>query len=366
MRSLLSRSSGNRTRGFTLIELLVVIAIIAILIALLLPAVQQAREAARRTQCRNNLKQLGLALHNYHDVYNTFPPNGANAPSEGPSCGGRFNQSWLTWSGMAMLLPYLEQANIYNQINFSNQWNCNADYPANYAAARARIPAITCPSDPGSSIRYTADMSPTSYGFSAGTNSDWSQSTVNSGFATLWKGASIRDITDGTSNTIAMSELQIGQNNGAYIAGVKPRVPYYRVVTGSRLEWANSTAGHTFDPRSPAHVAVVNTYYQNCLAMYDAGSGWNGSSDEQGRFWAAGRTYWSPYHTTFIGPNAGPSCDVDTSTTDIDVKEPSSYHTGGVTVLLADGSAKFTSENIDQVVWMGAGTINKSEVLGEW
>lgn len=130
----------NRVRGFTLIELLVVIAIIAILIALLLPAVQQAREAARRTQCKNNLKQLGLALHNYHDVFNTFPPNGANAPSQGPSCGGRFNQSWLSWSGMAMLLPYIEQANIYNQINFSNQWNCNADYPQNYAAARAKSP----------------------------------------------------------------------------------------------------------------------------------------------------------------------------------------------------------------------------------
>jgi type II secretory pathway pseudopilin PulG len=211
----------------------VVIAIIAILIALLLPAVQQAREAARRTQCKNNLKQLGLALHNYHDVYNTFPPNGANAPAEGASCGGRFDQSWLTWSGMAMLLPYIEQANVYSQINFSHNWNCQANYPANYAAARAKIPAITCPSDPGSGVIYSTNMSPTSYGFSAGTNSDWDQRPVNSGFATLWKGASMRDITDGSSNTIAMSELQIGTNKGAYIAGVKPRMPFYRVVVGT-------------------------------------------------------------------------------------------------------------------------------------
>lgn len=102
-------SRPTRNAGFTLIELLVVIAIIAILIALLLPAVQQAREAARRTQCKNNLKQLGLALHNYHDTHSVFPPGLL----------GRCTTPDLNASGLVMLLPYIEQNNLYSQFNFS-------------------------------------------------------------------------------------------------------------------------------------------------------------------------------------------------------------------------------------------------------
>src|SRR6202453_5129407 len=109
-----------RRRGFTLIELLVVIAIIAVLIALLLPAVQQAREAARRTQCKNNLKQLGLALHNYHGSFNCFP----FAQETGNSCAGNIN--FNEWSAISQLLPYFDQANIYNLINFSTGISANS------------------------------------------------------------------------------------------------------------------------------------------------------------------------------------------------------------------------------------------------
>jgi prepilin-type N-terminal cleavage/methylation domain-containing protein len=354
----------RRIRGFTLIELLVVIAIIAILIALLLPAVQQAREAARRTQCRNNLKQLGIALHNYHDTHGMFPPNGVAGTTE--NIGGRYNQAWLSWSGLAMLLPYVEQANIYNEINFSYRWDNNNGGTRNNTLARTNIPGFVCPSDPGASVRYTANMGPTSYCFSTGPASNWNVRTNPVGFATLWSGTRIRDITDGTSNTIAMAEAQIGQNTGSYGANTNPRVNWHRVVTGSRLQRAGNTNGRIWDARNPAHIAQINTYYNACLATYDSGGGWNGSSDEQGRFWASGRTYWGPWHTTLVGPNAGPSCDVDTSVTDMDVKEPSSYHTGGVLVLLADGSARFVSENIDQATWMAVGSRNRNEVIGEW
>ncbi len=355
---------GRRIRGFTLIELLVVIAIIAILVALLLPAVQQAREAARRTQCRNNLKQLGIALHNYHDTHGMFPSNGVAGTTE--AVGGRYNQSWLSWSGLAMLLPYIEQSNVYNRIDWNYRWDNNNGGTVNNTMARTRIPAFLCPSDPGSGATYTANMGPTSYGMSAGPASNWSMRTNNPGFSTLYKGSKIRDITDGTSNTISMSEMQIGVNTGSYGVGTTPRKAWHRVVVGNRLQWANNTNGRNWNSRDASHIAAINAYYSTCLSMYDSGAGWNGSSDEQGRFWASGRVYWGPWHTTLIGPNAGPSCDVDTSVTDMDLKEPSSYHTGGVLVLLADGSARFVSESIDQATWMAAGSISNGETLGEW
>ncbi len=353
----------NRIRGFTLIELLVVIAIIAILIALLLPAVQQAREAARRTQCKNNLKQYGLALHNYHDVHKMFVPNGVAGTTE--NVGGRYKQAWLAWSGTSMLLPYIDQAPIYNKIDFGWRWDSNRNGNVNNTMARSRVPGFVCPSDPGADASYTANMAPTSYTISAGPASDWSMRSNNPGFATLYKGSKIRDITDGSSNTIAVAEAQIGLNTGQWDPSEPQRRKWMRVVTGSRPQRSNNTNGRVWRSTA-AHIALLNTYYQSCLAMYDSGSGWDGSSDEQGRFWAAGRVYWGPWNTTLIGPNAGPSCDTDISVTNMDIKEPSSYHTGGVQVLLADGSSRFVSENIDQGVWIGAGSINGNEILGEW
>ena len=353
----------HRIRGFTLIELLVVIAIIAILIALLLPAVQQAREAARRTQCKNNLKQYGLALHNYHDVHKMFVPNAVAGTTEAP--GGRYNQAWLSWSGTTMLLPFMDQAPIYNKIDFGWRWDGNRNGNVNNTMARSRVPGFVCPSDPGADATYTANMSPTSYTISAGPASDWSMRSNNPGFATLYKGSRVRDILDGTSNTIAVAEAQIGLNTGRWDPSGPERTKWVRVVTGSRLQRAANTNGRSWKG-IPAHIASINTYYQTCLSMYDSGSGWDGASDEQGRFWASGRTFWGPWNTTLIGPNAGPSCDVDTSVTNMDVKEPSSYHTGGVQVLLADGSCRFVSENIDQRVWIGAGTTRGGETLGEW
>jgi len=354
-------TAHRKMRGFTLIELLVVIAIIAILIALLLPAVQQAREAARRTQCKNNLKQLALAMHNYHDVYDQFPCAGATTED----VGGRYNQAWLTWSGLAMLLPYIEQSNVYNQINFDYRWDNNNGGTVNNTMARTRIAAFVCPSDPGAEASYTANMSPTSYGFSAGPASNWSMRANNPGIFTLFNAAKFRDIKDGTSNTIAGAEMQIGLNTGQWVANGNARESWYRVVTGQRLEKANNTNGRHWYANA-ADISQINLYYQNCLAMYDSGQGWDGASDEQGRFWAAGRVYWGPWHTTLVGPNAGPSCDNDGSVTDMSVKEPSSYHSGGVQVMLCDGSARFVSEDIDQAVWISVGSRRGGETLGEW
>jgi prepilin-type N-terminal cleavage/methylation domain-containing protein/prepilin-type processing-associated H-X9-DG protein len=353
----------RRIRGFTLIELLVVIAIIAILIALLLPAVQQAREAARRTQCRNNLKQLGLALHNYHDTHGIFPGNGV-ASTAIP--GGNYRAAWMSFSGLAMLLPYVEQSNIYNQLDFNLRWNRNLNGNRNDTLTRTKMPAFVCPSDPAANTTYTRRLAPTSYCFSTGPGSHWSLRRNPVGFATLYNGSRIRDITDGTSNTIAMSEAQIGQNLGRYLPNTKPRVMWHRVVTGQRLQRSRNANGRVWDGRQPAHVTQINNYYSNCLSMYDSGSGWHNSSDEQGRHWCTGRVYWGPWMTTLVGPNSGPSCDNDRSVTDMSIKDPSSYHTGGVMVLLCDGSVRFISENINQPTWMALGSKARNEVLGEF
>ena len=351
-------SQGKQRRGFTLVELLVVIAIIGVLVGLLLPAVQAAREAARRMQCSNNLKQLGLALHNYHDTYGKFTPSPVGSVY---NVGVREN--WNAWSGLAMLLPYVEQSNLYEKADFGQYYLKTGGGILNRDVSRTRVPGYVCPSDPGSDASYTADMAPTSYSFSTGPTSNWSVGSKKVGLVTFGTPGSFRDVTDGTSNTIAISEQQIGLNRGQWDPTLKPRDPTYRVVVGSDLKrgsewWWRAT---------PSDITAINAYYDTCLSMYDSGSGWNSASDEQGRLWAAGHVMRGPWMTTLVGPNAGPSCDNDTSITDMRVKEASSHHSGGVNVVLVDGSVKFSAESVDQAIWIGAGSINGRETLGsDW
>ena len=209
-------------RGFTLIELLVVIAIIAVLIALLLPAVQAAREAARRAQCINNLKQLGLAMHNYHQAVGAFPHGIDTAPHLGPCLWRvRLTRTWTSWSPQAMLLPYMEQTPLYNAANFS--WACcfwrRHSRRGQLHGLPHRIGSFLCPSDGQAGaritqqlrrlprgrrrIRYTAD----------GTGGQRHLPGVQHGYtgSQLNRGSScIAEVTDGTSNTIAFSEALVG------------------------------------------------------------------------------------------------------------------------------------------------------------
>ena len=237
----MSRSVLRRQRGFTLIELLVVIAIIAILIALLLPAVQQAREAARRTQCKNNLKQLGLAFHNYHDVYNQFPNGityiqGPNNPFFGnPQNSATDDANVQVWT--EGLLPYLDQSAIYNQINFSLAIIGPINIPGvpppyssiggnNQNVTYFAVPAFVCPSSPRSSnlasLDYGAALNPALAGagvilkggamdYSA-TSSVWDPiaticgETFNRGVLSDEQYTGIKHIIDGTSNTTMVME----------------------------------------------------------------------------------------------------------------------------------------------------------------
>jgi len=197
-----------RRRGFTLIELLVVIAIIAILIALLLPAVQQAREAARQTQCKNHLKQIGLALHNYHVAHNFFPPFFIHRTGD-PSriADDDKGANWLVF-----LLPYVDQGPLYNEWDF--------DIPANQNPGRsAELPIYKCPTDPQSGAfpcsyagggwargNYGMNVSPCEHG--VGISSDGAEGGIGGANQVV----RIKDIKDGTSTTVAVNELRAGLN----------------------------------------------------------------------------------------------------------------------------------------------------------
>ena len=157
----------RRRPGFTLVELLVVIAIIGILVALLLPAIQAAREAARRAECSNNLKQFGVALHNYHDTFNKFPAGIGPAVKATPTA--TVWDGWNAWGGIAPLTGFLEQQQLYDQIVWDVYWNWNASGTNdNRFVADTRVDGFTCPSDPGSRVSYTSNMGPISYNLSHG------------------------------------------------------------------------------------------------------------------------------------------------------------------------------------------------------
>lgn len=201
-----------RRTGFTLVELLVVIAIIGVLIALLLPAVQQAREAARRMQCTNNLKQLSLAVHNYHDSLGTFPSGWILQSGHSGYPNGNY------WGWGTFVLPYIEQGNIYDRVNFSYEWvNKSSTGNPNAGLSLTPLTPFVCPSDTMGSINSKQNDNGTSnyigsYG-NKSLNAANYVTTNNHGIFTRNSNVGFRDITDGTSNTILFGErtgMQIG------------------------------------------------------------------------------------------------------------------------------------------------------------
>ncbi len=302
-----------RRRGFTLIELLVVIAIIALLVALLLPAVQQAREAARRASCKNNLKQLGLALHNYHDQFKLFPPGyisvdaatGMMTPIDGGSGAG--------WG--LLILPQIEQAALYNKFNLNRRI---AD-PVNAPLIVTPISAFLCPSDAAPASKWTlkadgnpsqvlAELATANYVAAFGTVSlddcenPAGTAPVTSAGQCVGNGPvyhnsrlSLRDFLDGTSNTVFIGERK----------------------TNANLDWWSTWAGM---------VAGGEETGQRVLGCLDH----------------------RPNH---------PAAHFD---------DFGSSHTGGAHFLLADGSVRFVSENIDTALYQALGTIRGGEIVGEY
>ncbi len=309
-------------RGFTLIELLVVIAIIAVLVALLLPAVQQAREAARRSQCKNNLKQLGLALSDYHDTSNIFPcgvyANGLNSALSGfPS-----NMSW-----MPSLLPLLDQQALYEGLVPYMETRASSNFPTQLM--NTRISSLMCPSDPFSGKQTGVNNAakadpPPDYddGFAGNYLLCHGSTTVTAANSLTLNGvffyrsrSGIRDITDGASNTVFASEVNLVAEPGRDWRG-----RYYRAEHLSSLFSTNLTP--------------------------------NTSSSDLCR--------------TCEGSPTNPAYAPCTASTDPQVIYARSYHVGGVTAMFGDGAVKFVSNNIDTATWQALGTRAGNEVAGEY
>jgi type II secretory pathway pseudopilin PulG len=339
-----------------LIELLVVIAIIAVLIALLLPAVQAAREAARRAQCVNNLKQMGIALHNYHDVNGSFPMGAGNCLETYP---GTY-QSKQAISVHAAMLPQMEQMAVYNAINFNWGIDENAG-PMNViqaTAMNAQIKAFVCPSDPLGGSGYTNSNN---YFGSVGTTTNLTNTNAGpfppvmaglqtTGLFGFQRCYGIQSVTDGTSNTIAFSEstagspnLQVGQKDVgmANVSGAK---------VGEMYD-ASSNPTATLSGLNACDAAFTSRSYT--------------VDTQRGKNWIHGAMAFTLINTV-ARPNSSITwthCSSSFSGAASTYSEADSFHSGGVNTLIADGSVKFIKSTINQNTWWALGTKGNGEVI---
>jgi prepilin-type N-terminal cleavage/methylation domain-containing protein len=337
-----ARNSARRA-GFTLIELLVVIAIIAILIALLLPAVQQAREAARRSQCKNNLKQIGLAIHNYASTFGDVVPPAVCINLSTSATGNNG-----AWSIHGRILPYLDQANLQNLVDPSIAWDFQM------SISGKKIPVYSCPSDPLSDrVRDPgggrALLYPTTYGFGYGTWFVYDPASGRTGDGAVGVNAkfTLAAYTDGTSNTLLASEVKAWtpyRRNGGPSSTAVPDLTSWPAVVASAPDFKDT--GHTEWPDGRVHHAGFTTVfapntYSACL---------NGATtlpECDFNSWQEGRN----------GATGSPSYASITSR---------SHHEGIVQSALVDGSVRTISENIDLGVWRRLGTRAGGETLGEF
>ncbi len=351
-----------RRRAFTLIELLVVIAIIAILVALLLPAVQQAREAARRAQCKNNLKQIGLAMHNYHDTYGMFPaeammvynPTSGAAPGSavlGPKAPRNF--SWI-----CAILPYIDQTPIYNLINFSAP--ALGQNLGIGTLESIQLAGFKCPSDPGWPNSLPQGFGYSGYGISEGW--DWwnRQAGANTGYyagndqrlagvGTPGAYTRITQIIDGTSSTIMIGETDSSSNTGSQFCCTNKRVGAGKVFRTLLLAPQQNS-----DAQSRASSIFATAYNASFMDP-------DGGTVSSGNWWKPAPYALSPFYITAYGINS-------------EWPGASSVHTGGSQFTMADGSVRFINGNIGHngswpsSIWHAMNSVNGNpggEIAGQ-
>jgi prepilin-type processing-associated H-X9-DG protein len=349
--------------------LLVVIAIIAVLIALLLPAVQAAREAARRAQCVNNLKQIGIALHNYHDQKGSLPFGH-----------GDYNVSWNDWSAHTQILAQLEQGNLFNAINFTSTitpanpnysgtttiaWGC----PQNTTVITTKINTFLCPSDPSrltspyGHCNYVAKAGSAPNAFYANTTSSKSNpggysATASSGdfnglfgYVTNSGVINFAAITDGLSNTAAFSEDVTGLGAGNTNSSDTVQDP---MKPSSTVMNSGVSAG-------TATVSSGALFYSVCINKGPGSGAATWGDWALGDYWHAGSITGGTRYNHVMPPNTW-SCGYG-GTHDGGASTASSRHSGGVNLLMADGSVRFIKQTISVPVWQGLGSRNGGELI---
>ena len=351
-----SRRIHPRIRGgFTLIEVLVAVAIIGTLVALLMLAVQSARDAARRTQCSNNLKQIGLALHNYHVSIGCFPMGGSknNRKLDGDS----YDQ-WSVWSAHAAILPALDQAPMFDAINFdfAPEIQDGVSHPMNATVNLAVVGVFLCPSDARAGQQNTCSYHG-SYGTT--TNDNYPQTGGCTGLFTVERSFAISTCRDGTSATVAFAEALVGDGMGYGRIGHNITDPSrYRgnvFMSAAAEAPPGSRAVDAFQAR-----AAVLAGLDACAVGFRTT---NYIADHRGWRWGLGVTGFSMFNTIqtpndpqypFGGCrfNGMPDWNMDNGF----VFGASSQHPGGVNVLVADGGVRFIRDGIDRMVWWSLGT----------
>ncbi len=345
-------------RGFTLIELLVVIAIIAVLIALLLPAVQAAREAARRSQCINNLKQMGLAMHNYHQAIGSFPM-GCSWTTAGVAPASTYY--WGQWSAQALMLPFMEQQALYNAANFNVGVDGQGNgYPINSTVNQTQINTLLCPSD-GNAGRSSGNLS--SYYLSQGptmltpaTPNNIPSPYDTAGMFTFQKVYSFANITDGTSNTIAGSEGLVGNAN---LTARSKNVTFMNVGAINSLETVNVNSLLTNGQQAPG--TTLTGLLNTCMTTT------SGFQVLRGNQWANGDNNYTMF-TTIVPPNSnqynfGACKSGGGGADDAEIVNANSNHPGGVNVVMGDGSVRFMKSTIAWNIWWALGSRAGGEVV---
>jgi prepilin-type N-terminal cleavage/methylation domain-containing protein/prepilin-type processing-associated H-X9-DG protein len=335
--------SRNSRRAFTLIELLVVIAIIGVLIALLLPAVQSAREAARRMQCTNNLKQLGLAVHNYEGVVGSLPPTLVITGSGG-------NVTWTNSIGPhSRILPFAEQGAIFNAINFDVEMYS----PPNLTATASRLALLVCPSEDKPTFTHNVGgtMSVCNYGFC---NGDW---FVWGGTGDSRKNRS----AFGPNQSRRMAEFRDGLSSTLWMSEGKSYQPYYRDCPGG----LPVNDPDVIPPPDADPYTIVPQYRGGCAVRIEGHNEWVESGTHHSGF----TTAWPPNKAIRGGPN-NEYADLDITSRREKIGGPTfaavtarSYHPGGVNALFGDGSVRFVKSSIDGRTWRALGTVAGNEAI---